>query len=81
MASKYPPGYYDEEKLCALESAYRQVWKTISMEKFLRDPIDEDLLRKNIIDRLMSLVSQGITNADQLRARTLMEFGSERPRD
>jgi hypothetical protein len=77
MASKYPPGYYDEEKLCALESAYRQVWKTISMEKSLRDPVAEDRLRKDVIDRLMNLVSQGITNADQLRARTLMELGSE----
>ena len=71
MASQKPPRFYDDDMLCALEDALRQVLKA-------HDPYpdwesDPDL-KKALAARLMALADSGIRDAQELRSRTLETF-------
>jgi hypothetical protein len=75
MASKHTPG------LATLERAYRHVWRTVAMDGHLRRAGDEDVLRKEIVESLLSLLTQGVTNPDELGTRALLHFNSGHPRN
>jgi hypothetical protein len=77
MASRYPPGYYDEAKLSVLEQAFRDVWITLSMNDAIRAGKKDDDLRAVIVRRLMDLVAEGVTDPQELRRRTLMALPRE----
>ena len=72
MASRYPPGFYDEAKLLVLEQAFRDVWRTLSMNDAIRAGKKDDDLRAAIVRRLMDLVAEGIIEPQELRKRTLI---------
>jgi hypothetical protein len=80
MGSRHPPGFYDTDALNAVESAFREVWKVLAMSARLHD-MDNDGLRIAVIQRLLGLVGNGITTQDELRTRTLSDFGAEPLRD
>ena len=73
MGSQYPPGVYDNEKLTAVESAFRDVWHALALD----DHASNEGLRIAIVQTLLSLVAEGKTRPDQLRATVLMEFGPQ----
>jgi hypothetical protein len=73
MGSQYPPGFYDDEKLAAVESAFRDIWKAFAME----GRASNEGLRVAVIHTLLKLVDEGTTRPDQLRATVLMEFGPQ----
>ena len=74
MASQFPPSFYDEEKLSVLEQAFRDVWRTLSMNDAIgiRTATNDYELRAAIVRRLMDLVAEGITDPRELRRRTLI---------
>jgi hypothetical protein len=74
MASQYPPDFYDEAKLSVLEQAFRDVWRTLSMNDAIRAGKKDDDLRMAIVRRLMDLVAEGITDPQELRKRTLISL-------
>jgi hypothetical protein len=45
MASQFSPGFYDEENLSVLEQAFRDVWRTLSMNDAIRAQKKDDDLR------------------------------------
>jgi hypothetical protein len=71
MGSQYPPGSYDEATLSAMESAFRNIWKTLAMRDPCRDTNKDDQMRASIVGRLMRLVAEAVTSADELQAQTL----------
>jgi hypothetical protein len=77
MGSRYPHGFYDDQRLAVLETAFRDVWKTLAMKSPLRNPEPDEGLRTAIVQRLLGLVEAGITQPEELRARALVEFGSK----
>jgi hypothetical protein len=72
MGSTYPPGFYDEETLKAVEGAFHDIW-----DKLATSHRDLDGLRVAVIDQLLGLVGQGITDPDSLRTLTLSHFTAQ----
>ena len=73
MGSLYPAGFYDEEKLAAVESAFRDIWNALATE----GAASSEGLRVAIIQTLLKLVEEGTTQPDQLRAIVMMEYGPQ----
>ena len=73
MGSKYPPRFYDDATLKVLEEAFRDVWKTVHMLDDLLevDRVDDDTLRRKITQNLLHFVDLGVTEPDDLSARTM----------
>jgi hypothetical protein len=76
MGSKYPPGFYDEDKLKAVEGAFRDVWDSLATSNPSQNT-DRDGLRVAVIHRLLDLVEQGVTDPDELRFLTLSHFTAQ----
>ena len=69
MGSKYPPAYYSEKTLKAVEDAFQEVLDTLA-----NDPhwiANNAGLRVAVIHRLLELVEEGLTDPEDLRTLTL----------
>ena len=72
MGSRYPPAYYSEKTLNAVEDAFREVLDTLAS-----DPhwiANNAGLRVAVIHRLLELVEDGFTDLEELRTLTLSHF-------
>ena len=72
MGSQFPPGYYDATVLKAVEGAFHEVCDTLA-----RDPRWESKnqeLRTDVVQQLLNLVGQGITDPLDLREVVLRHF-------
>jgi hypothetical protein len=70
MASSYPSGFYDEDALKVIEGVFRDVWDTLATSNASLD-INRDGLKVAVIDQLLGLVGQGITDPPgHARSRT-----------
>ena len=78
MGSRYPPGFYDENALKAIEGAFREIWDNLAASNPSQGA-DREGLKVAVIDRLLGLVEQGITDPEDLRMLTLSHF-SDQPR-
>ena len=79
MGSQYPPGYYDEQSLRTIEVTLREVCE--ELEK--RHPIEgceNGGLRIAIVQRLLKLVEEGISDPAELRTTILSYFEGQSPR-
>ena len=79
MGSQYPPGFYDDNTLRVIEGAFREVWHSLAASNPNQDT-DRQGLKVAVIDRLLGLVEQGITDPEDLRALTLSHF-TDQPRN
>jgi hypothetical protein len=73
MGSRYPPAYYSEKTLKALEDAFLEVLATLAAN----DPhwiANNAGLRVAVIHRLLELVEDGFTDPEELRTLTLSHF-------
>ncbi len=73
MGSRYPPGFYDDDTLNAIEGTFRDVCETLART----EPsfgCDNDGLRLAVVQQLLKLVEQGVTNSEDLRTLTLSHF-------
>ncbi len=75
MGSKYPPGFYSEKTLLTVEEVFREVWNTLEEN----DPqvANNSGLRIAVIDRLLTLLEEGVRDPDELRTLTLGHFNAE----
>jgi hypothetical protein len=73
MVSKYPPALYSERTLRAVESAFKEVWATLSANDPQRVAENTEL-RVAVINRLLDLLEKGVRDPDELRTRTLSHF-------
>ena len=76
MGSQHPPGYYDEQSLRAIEGTLREVCQELAQ----RHPIEgceDDALRIAIVQRLLKLVEEGITDPSELRTTVLGYFDGQ----
>ena len=73
MGSRHPPGFYDEDTLKVIEGAFRDVWDRLATSNPRQDT-DVDGLRVAVIDQLLGLVGQGITDPLDLREVVLRHF-------
>jgi hypothetical protein len=73
MASRHPPGFYDDETLKTLEGTFREVCDTLAGTK-LALGCDNDGLRVAIVQQLLKFVEQGVTDPKELRALALSHF-------
>jgi hypothetical protein len=71
MASRNPPGYYDEATLLALDQALKDIWAVLKSHDPCRDWEKDSELRTALAEKLMALVAVGITCPNELRKRTL----------
>ena len=74
MASQYPLKRYDEPTLDVLEQVLREVWAVLKAHEPLRDWDNDDELKGVVARRLMVLANEGVTDAQELRSRTLESF-------
>jgi hypothetical protein len=74
MASQKPPPVYDDDMLCALEDALRQVWQVLKAHDPYPDWESDPDLKKALAMRLMALADSGIRDPQELRSRTLETF-------
>jgi len=73
MASRYPPGFYDEDALKVIEVAFHDIWDRLATSNPRQDT-DVDGLRVAVIDQLLGLVGQGITDPLDMREVVLRHF-------
>jgi hypothetical protein len=76
MGSQHPSGYYDEQSLRAIEVTLREVCEELA-KRHLIDGCDNDSLRIAIVQRLLKLVEEGITNPIELRTTVLGYFDDQ----
>jgi hypothetical protein len=75
MGSKYPPGFYDEEILKAVEGAFRDIWDNLTSDP--SQNTDRDGLRVAVVHWLLDLIEQGVSDPNDLRVLTLSHFTSQ----
>jgi hypothetical protein len=73
MGSKYPRRHLDERGLKLVEGVYRNVWPRLGKISF--DQPDYEAFRMEVINRILNLVRQGVTDPDELRTDTMSHFG------
>jgi hypothetical protein len=73
MGSQYPPGSYDQDTLKAIEGVFRDVWDHLPTSNPSHDT-DREGLKVAIIDQLLGLVEQGITDPLAMREVVLRVF-------
>ena len=73
MGSHYPPGFYDEHSLRAIEGTFREVCEELSKKHPLYEG-EFDSLRSAIVQRMLKLVERGISDSNELRTATLSYF-------
>lgn len=76
MGSRYPPGFYDEDVLKAIEGAFRDIWDNLTTSNPSQNT-DREGLRVAVIHRLLGLVEEGITDPEDLRVLTLRHFTAQ----
>jgi hypothetical protein len=75
MGSNYPPAIYSEKTLRAVEDAFREVWQTLEANN--PHVANNAGLRIAVIDRLLTLLEEGVRDPDELRTLTLSHFNEE----
>jgi hypothetical protein len=73
MGAKHSHGYYDEQSLRAIEDTLREVCEELA-ERMPSLSCDNNALRTAIVQQLLDLVEQGITDPNELRTATLSHF-------
>ena len=76
MGSRYPPGFYDDETLKAIEGTFHEVCEALSRT----EPsfgCDNDGLRVAVVQQLLKLVEQGVTSPEELRTLTVGHFTAQ----
>jgi hypothetical protein len=76
MGSQHPPGYYDEQSLRAIEVTLHEVCAELA-KRHLTNGCESDGLRIAIVQRLLKLVEEGITDAIELRTTVLGYFDGQ----
>lgn len=76
MGSQYPPGHHDERSLRAIEGTLREVCEKLAKSQPLIG-CDNDALRTAIVQQLLKLVDEGVTDPIELRTAALRYFDGE----
>ena len=78
MPSQHPQSY-DDETLQALEQALRDVWQVLKAHDPCGDWDNNSELKRQVARTLMALADTGVTEAQELRSRTLECFDLKPP--
>jgi hypothetical protein len=72
MHERYPRNYHDERSLKIIEGVFRTVWPRLG--KIGPDQPDYEAFRTAVINRILNLVGQGVTDPEELRTGTMSHF-------
>ena len=72
MGSLHHPVFYDEKSVAVVEGVLRDGWE--SLAGTTADQRAGGELRTAVVNRLLDLLEQGITDPDELRVATLTHF-------
>jgi hypothetical protein len=75
MGMRYYRRHHDERGLKAIEDVFRKVWPRLG--KIGPDQPDYEAYRIAVINHILDLASQGITDPDQLSLGAMSHFSSQ----
>ena len=74
MASTHSNAFYDDETLCALELALRDIWQVLKAHEPYPNWDSDPELKQELAFMLLALAHSGIRDPQELRRRTLEGF-------
>jgi hypothetical protein len=72
MGLRYPRRHLDERGLKLVEGVFGNVWPRLG--KISPDQPDYEAFRMAVINQILNLVGQGVTDPDELRTGTMSHF-------